>query len=112
MQNSNQSQSTLRLAGYRQSVRLGAKPLEALDQRFFFSTELLRSWSLYNILPQKKMGLSLMNTLGFSSSVRIAHIHSMLLKILAFVLYASPLSVQVLQSRSCLSYLSSATTAA
>jgi hypothetical protein len=33
---------TLRLAIYRQSVRLGVKPLETHDQTFFFSTELLR----------------------------------------------------------------------
>jgi hypothetical protein len=32
---------TLRLAVYRQSVRLGVRPLEAHDQRFF-PTELLR----------------------------------------------------------------------
>jgi hypothetical protein len=38
--------------------------------------------------------------------------YSMLLKILAFAVYTSPLSVQALQSRSCLSYLSYATTAA
>jgi hypothetical protein len=37
---------------------------------------------------------------------------NMLLKILAFALYTSPLSVQALQSRSCLFYLSYATTAA
>jgi hypothetical protein len=33
---------TLRLAVYRQSVRLGVKPLETHGQTFFFSTELLR----------------------------------------------------------------------
>jgi hypothetical protein len=33
---------TLRLAVYRQSLRLGAKLLEAQDQRFFFATEPLR----------------------------------------------------------------------
>jgi hypothetical protein len=43
--------------------------------------------------------------------VYISHI-SMLLKILPFALYTSPLSVQVLQSRSCLYYVSYATTAA
>jgi hypothetical protein len=32
-----------RMAIYRQSVRLGAKPLEAQDQRFVIATELLRS---------------------------------------------------------------------
>jgi hypothetical protein len=35
---------TLRMAAYRKSVRLGAKPLEAHDQRsFYFATEPLRS---------------------------------------------------------------------
>jgi hypothetical protein len=62
----------LRLAVYRQSVRLKVKPLEIHDQRFF-PTEPLRPLSLYNILSEK-MGLSVMNMLGFSSSVRIAHI--------------------------------------
>jgi hypothetical protein len=47
------------------------------------------------------MGLSLMNMLALLSSVRIA-----------FVLYTSPLSVQALQSRSCLSYAAYAITAA
>jgi hypothetical protein len=64
---------------------------------------------LRNILSDEKMGLSLMNMLGLLSSVRMAH---MLLKILPFTLRASPLSVQALQSRSCLSYVSYATTAA
>jgi hypothetical protein len=32
---------TLRLAVYRQSVRLGVKPLDTHDQTFSFSTELL-----------------------------------------------------------------------
>jgi hypothetical protein len=40
------------------------------------------------------------------------HTYSMLLKILSFALYTSFLSVQTLQSRSCLSYVSYATTAA
>jgi hypothetical protein len=33
---------TLRLAVYRQSLRLGTKPLEAHDQYFLFSTEHLQ----------------------------------------------------------------------
>jgi hypothetical protein len=40
------------------------------------------------------------------------HTYSMLLKILPFALYTSTLSVQASQSRSCLSYISYATTAA
>jgi hypothetical protein len=61
------------LAVYHQSVHLGAKPLETRDQ-FFFTTEPLRSESLCNILSDEKVGLSLMNMLGLSSSVRIRHI--------------------------------------
>jgi hypothetical protein len=55
-----------------------------------------------------------MNMLGLSSSVRIEHtsMYSMLLSILHFALYTIPLSVQALQSRSCMSYVSDATTAA
>jgi hypothetical protein len=49
---------TLRLTVYRQSVRLGAKPLESHDQQFFFSTEPLWSWSLCNIPTHERMGLS------------------------------------------------------
>jgi hypothetical protein len=49
------------------------------------------------------MSLSLMNMLSLSSSVHIA---------LIACLYTSPLSVQPLQSRSFLSYVSYATTAA
>jgi hypothetical protein len=33
---------TLRLAAYRQSVHLGAKPLETRNQRFFLAPESLR----------------------------------------------------------------------
>jgi hypothetical protein len=42
--------------------------------RDFFATELLRSQSLCNTLSDEKMGLFLMNMLGVSLSVRIAHI--------------------------------------
>jgi hypothetical protein len=38
--------------------------------------------------------------------------YSLLLKVLAFALHTSPLSVQAFQSRSCPSYVSYATTAA
>jgi hypothetical protein len=63
---------TLQLAVYRQSVRHGAKPLETHDQRFFFHLTLW-SLSLRNILSDKNTGLPLMNMLGLSSSVCIAH---------------------------------------
>jgi hypothetical protein len=49
---------TLRLAIYRQSVRLGAKTLESHGQFFFFSIEHLRSQTLCNILSDERMGLS------------------------------------------------------
>jgi hypothetical protein len=62
---------TLQLAVHLQSVQLGAKHLEAYYQSFF-SIEPLRSWSLCNILSDERMGLSLMNRLVLSSSVRIA----------------------------------------
>jgi hypothetical protein len=39
----------------------------------FFSTELLRTYSLCNFLSDEKMSLSLMNVLGLSSRVRIVH---------------------------------------
>jgi hypothetical protein len=64
---------TLRLAVYRQSVRIGDKPLETHDQ-IIFSTELLRQYSLCSILSDEKMGLSLTNMLGISSSVHFTHI--------------------------------------
>jgi hypothetical protein len=51
------------------------------------------------------MGLSVMNMLGLSSSVHFAHI-TRYLKILAFALRTSPLSVHALKSRSFLSYTS------
>jgi hypothetical protein len=44
---------TLLLAIYCQSVRLGAKPVEADDQRFFFAAEPLRSESLCNIFTDE-----------------------------------------------------------
>jgi hypothetical protein len=68
-----QSRIYFTTGGYRRSVRLGAKPLEDHDQRFF-STETLWSYSLCNILSDEKMGLSLMNMLGLLSSVRIARL--------------------------------------
>jgi hypothetical protein len=44
------------------------------------------------------------------SSLRVAH--NILLRILPFALHTSPMLVEVLQSRSCLSYASYAITAA
>jgi hypothetical protein len=93
---------TLLLLVYRQSFRLGDKPLETHDQHFF-------NWTLVvivlgNNLSDERIGLSLMNRLRLSSSVRIAHI-ACYWKNLAFALHTNPLSAQALQSRSCLSYI-------
>jgi hypothetical protein len=49
------------------------------------------------------MGLSLMNMFGLSSSVHFTHT-ACYWTFLPFALHTSPLSVQALQSRSCLSY--------
>jgi hypothetical protein len=49
---------TLRLAVYRQSLRLGDKPLKAHDQNFYFPTKHLRLWSLCNIHSDERMGVS------------------------------------------------------
>jgi hypothetical protein len=76
----------------------------------FFSTEHLRSQSLCNIFSDEKMGLSLMNMLGLLPRVRIAHIACYCKVFL--VHYAEALSLQALQGRSYLSYVSYTTTAA
>jgi hypothetical protein len=57
------------------------------------------------------MALSLTNMLGLSSSVHFTHI-ACYWKCLPFALHTSPLSVQALQGRSCLYYVSYATTTA
>jgi hypothetical protein len=87
---------TLRLAVYL------VKPFETLDQRQFL-TETLRSWSLYNALSNEKICLSLVNMLDITSRVRTAHVACY--DNYFFSQYASPLSVQALQSRSCLCIL-------
>jgi hypothetical protein len=98
---------TSQLAVYCQSVHLVAKPLEAHDQRLHFSTELLQSQSLCNILSDENMGLSFMNMLGLCLVK-----YRMILKILPFIINEIPLSVEALSSRSCLYYLAYSTTAA
>jgi hypothetical protein len=60
---------TLRLAVYRQSVRLGDKLLETHYQNFYFSTEHLRLQFLCNILSDEEIGLSLQLLLGLASVV-------------------------------------------
>jgi hypothetical protein len=84
----------LQLVVYCQSVRLSIGPLETHDQRFFFRWTLVSyeyAWSFVKCT--------------FCTC-------SMLLKILWFALHTSPLTIQALQSRSCLSYVSYATGAA
>jgi hypothetical protein len=99
---------TLRLAAYRLSVHLGVRPLETHDQRFFFSTELLRYYSLRNTLSDEKTRLS--HEYAWPLIKSSFHTYIMLLKILPFALHVSPLLVQALQSRSCPSYVSYTTT--
>jgi hypothetical protein len=65
---------TLRLAAYRQSVRLGVKPLKTHDQTLFFNWTFAVIVLMYNILSDQKVGLSLLNMLGLSSSVHFTHI--------------------------------------
>jgi hypothetical protein len=61
---------TLRLTVYRQTVRLGDKPLDTHDQRLFFLTE-----HLCNILYDERLDLSLMNMIGLTSSIQyVSHI--------------------------------------
>jgi hypothetical protein len=79
---------TLRVAVYRQSVRLGAKTLEAHNQSFFFQQP-LRSECLCNILSDGKMGVS---WICFAFIKHTYRTYSMLFKILP-IIYTSPLSV-------------------
>jgi hypothetical protein len=64
---------TLRLAVYGKFI-LAPSPLRITTKVFFFATELLRLCTLRNIFSDQRMGVSLMNILGLSSNVRIAHI--------------------------------------
>jgi hypothetical protein len=66
---------SLRLELYCQSIHLGVKPLETHYQR---REEKRREEKR----REEKMRVSLMNKLGLLSSVRIAHMYCMLLKIL------------------------------
>jgi hypothetical protein len=72
---------------------LGSKPLEDRDQVlfFFFATEPFALYCLCNTLSDERMGLSLKNMLGLSSSVRIAHV-ACYWKINLCALCRSPLS--------------------
>jgi hypothetical protein len=100
---------TLRRAVYRQSVHLGAKPLEAHDHRFFQLNPCGHSPYATSFLTR---GWVCLLWVGFVFVKWTYRTCSTILKILPCVLHTNPLSVQALESRSCLSYLSYATTAA
>jgi hypothetical protein len=98
---------TLRLAVYRQSVRIGVKPLET--QRFFFQRN---SWG---DSPYVTPSLTIRWVCHLwicldHRQVYIWHIYHVIENSF-FALHTSPLSVQALQSRACLSRVSYATTA-
>jgi hypothetical protein len=101
---------TLRLAVYHQSLCLGVKPLRLTTRVFsqlnpcdispYVTSSLTRRWVCL-----------LWICLAFRQ-VYISHTHTACYwKILAFALRTSLMSVQTLQSRSCLSYISYAATA-
>jgi hypothetical protein len=69
-----QSQSYFTTGGLPPSVRLGDKPFEAHDQRFFFATELLQPKYVCNIFSDERMSFSLMNMLGLCQ-VYLSHIY-------------------------------------
>jgi hypothetical protein len=101
---------TLWLAVYHQSFRLGTKPLEAHDQSFLFQRNPYSHSSCLTFSLMRVWVCLLWICLAFFKCTYLTY--SMLLKILPSTIYTSPLSVQALQSRSCLSYLTYATTAA
>jgi hypothetical protein len=95
--------ATLRLEIYRQSIRLGAKPLETHYHNFFLQLNPC-GHSPYVTSSLTRRWVCLL-WIGFAFVKCTYRIYSMLLKILLCALYTSPLSVQALQSRSCISYL-------
>jgi hypothetical protein len=97
------------LTVYRQSAHLGLKRLETRNQRFFFSKWTLAVIVLWNIFSDEKMGFSYEYAWPFVKCMY--RTYSMLSKIFPFALYTSSVSVQALQSRSCLPYVFYATTA-
>jgi hypothetical protein len=80
----------LRLTVYRQTVRLGAMPFESQDQRFLFlANEPLRSKSLYNVLSNEKMDLSLINRLRLCQ-VQASHVWHVIENSSLCTIYNSP----------------------
>jgi hypothetical protein len=100
---------TLRLAVYRQSVRLGAKPLRSTIRSIFMPLNPYgHSPCVTSSLTRRWVCLSWIGATFIKSTYCT---YSKILKILPCALYTSPLSVQALESRSCLSYMSYAATA-
>jgi hypothetical protein len=86
------------------------KPLDDHDQRFFF--QLNSCGHSPHVTSSLMVGWVCLLWICLAlSSVHITHL-ACYWKVCINALYASPLSVQALQSRSCFSYLSDATTAA
>jgi hypothetical protein len=100
----------LRLEVYRQSFRLGVKPLRHPRQDFFYQLNPCGNRTyVTSTLTWRRVCIL---WIGFAVVKCTYRTYSMLLKILSFALHTSHLSVQALQSRSCLPYVSHATTAA
>jgi hypothetical protein len=101
---------TLQLAVFCQSVHPGNKPLEIHDQSFLFKLIPCGHGRYVTTSLMGRCDCLLRICLTFHQEYYLTY--SMLLKILPFALYASLLSIQALQSRSCLSYVSHITMAA
>jgi hypothetical protein len=99
--------ATPRLTVYRQSVRLGAKPLEDHDQMIFCKMKPCGHSPYVTVSLTRGWVCLLWMYLAFKCTFRT---YSMLLQILPFALHTSPLPVEALQNRSCLSYVSYPTT--
>jgi hypothetical protein len=89
---------TLRLAVFPQLVRPGVKPLETHDQIFLQLNPCEHSPYVTSSLTRRWVCLLWICLAFVKCTYRT---YSLLLKILTFALYASPLSVEALQSRSC-----------
>jgi hypothetical protein len=85
---------TLLLVVFRQSVHLGVKPLEPHDQRFFFFWQLNPCSHSPNATSlTRRCVCVLWIGLAFVKHMSTCRTYSMLLKILPFGLYKSPLTV-------------------
>jgi hypothetical protein len=85
----------LRLAGYRQSVRLGAKRLVAHDQSLFFFCNLtIAVIVLVKHILRQEDGFDFYEY-AWPSVKCMYRTYSIVLKILPFTIYTSPLSVRL-----------------